>query len=151
MFILATGTAQDDDSLRMRGLLPASTAHAWSQLGQKSGRLSGSAGYRISGRIPDIKKWPDFRHIPSTGTPLPVPTNYLCSNCSNESVRNAAAQAAAQGVRSTFAPPSAPVGDIPVLVYLHQACRAAPSWRLILLIFPASGSGSHLKEVALAK
>ena len=64
----------------MRKLLPAPTAHAWSQLseisGRISGRISGLAGYRISGRIsgnaypvsgriPDIKKWPDIRHIPS--------------------------------------------------------------------------------------
>jgi len=45
-----------------------------------SGRISGLAGYRISGRIsgksypvsgriPEIKKWPDIRHIPSIHTP----------------------------------------------------------------------------------
>ena len=44
--------------------------------GQISGRISDLAGYRISGqisgkaypvsgRIPDIKKWPDIRHIPN--------------------------------------------------------------------------------------
>ena len=56
----------------MRELLPAPTAHAWSQLSEISGRISGLAGYRISGnaypvsgRIPDIKKWPDIRHIPT--------------------------------------------------------------------------------------
>ena len=47
------GYSQDNDSLRMRGLLPASTAHAWSQLSQISGRISGSAGYQsISGIRP---------------------------------------------------------------------------------------------------
>ena len=58
LFRLAT--AQDNDSLRMRGLFPAATAHAWSQLSQISGRISGSTGYPAK-----HKKWPDNRHIPS--------------------------------------------------------------------------------------